>query len=455
MKLEQWFKNNTWDDYFAKFEEKCKGRYEEIFDRCGGSLMIESLNYGGNSPKPVGCPNHHGKTNSNYVAKVKFKGVSRPFNDYAIGCCNTCGTKSGIFHLRWIRGDSKMKETLNAIRIGMGWSWGYILDEPLLDKEMTAKEREAFLQKENTRKELAEQQRRQREQEAKKKDLQRANFIQAKNRELFDTCLPLNHPNSLPAVKYFLSRGIDVLTMPELTRHIRFSPGYEVFASGVKYDGLYMSIVSKIINGVGELLYWHRIIIDEHGNKMKPHTVANNEKVFGPSKIKGSAIPGLDNSNRGIKPFKPFLVQGVSEGLEVALSVRYMTGLPVDSATDAVSMENWLPQDGVKVVLIFEDYDRPNDQHPNDGGRGAAAGENLCEKLLGKGILPIRLSPPFEIPQNSKSVDWNDVIANFGSHELPKSVKEWKQLEDDIAQLELFDINALNYLNDKYELNIA
>ncbi|WP_063664882.1 toprim domain-containing protein [Aliivibrio fischeri] len=433
-KLSVWFDTHSKDDYIKCWDNVCRGQWEAIFIACGAGAVVDTLK----NKKHIGCPQHAGKTQSNYRGLPTHKdGI---FNVAAVGVCNTCGVKKGIHHLSWYLGHENLKKTRDFIKENMGWTWGYILGDYSLDEELTDEERQKL-----EAKRLYEQEKRKKEEETRlkvqaEKDKALTIFLNKLNTELFSTCIPLSDPAAEPAIKYFLKRGIKLSDLADLSKSIKFSTGFDVYVHNESF-GSHMSIVSKVENIEGKLLYPHRIIIDENGDKV--------DLPCG-SKIKGSAYPGRDNRGRGIKPFLAGACVGVSEGLEVALAAA-TTGLPVEAATDAISLEQWIAPPESVIVFILEDKDLPSKSYPKEGGHGRAAAQKLAKRLIKEKKVPIILSPQFDIPEGSKSVDWNDVYANFGLEGFPKILLNWKDLIDDLSEGSLSEAEILK----KYDYSFS
>jgi hypothetical protein len=81
--------------------------------------------------------------------------------------------------------------------------------------------------------------------------------------------------------------------------------------------------------------------------------------------------------------------------------------VPVWAAGNAYLLENFVPPQGVDVV-IYADKDRPSRQHPD--GHGLSAAKLLLKRLWKEGIKASIKLPGNEIPQGMKSVDWLDVV---------------------------------------------
>jgi putative DNA primase/helicase len=84
---------------------------------------------------------------------------------------------------------------------------------------------------------------------------------------------------------------------------------------------------------------------------------------------------------------------GVAEGIETAISVRLMFGIPCWSLINSVMMQKWNPPDGVEMVIIFGDNDK------------SFAGQAAAYKLANR--LSTKLSVEVKIPDDPG--DWNDV----------------------------------------------
>lgn len=432
--LKQWFNEHSKEEYKEAWGKACNGQWEAIFIACGfPEVVYESLA----GKKHICCPNHKGKTESNYRALPTYKGSS--FNEIGAGVCNTCGVKqNGFTHLKWLLKHEEMKQTRKHIMTSMGWSWGHILNDPRLDRELSEQE---LLQEKEKRRQLEarrEEDRRQQRILRQKQDEKMSLWCDEVHAELFAGCVPLWHKDAEPARLYLKSRGIKNLWCNrKIASTVQYSPRSGVYANGVYY-GDHGSIVVKMTNGQGEIIYPHRTVIDSNGNRVN---------LDCGSKLKGPKRPTQEQTNRAARFLSPSVVQGVCEGMEVAYSLLDQgLDFPVDAASDAISLEGWEPQDGVEVVCIFEDFDRPSERYTNEGGHGVAAGKKLADKLTSKGYLVIRVTPDFDIPDGSKSVDWNDVYANFAHEYFPLIVVKWKEFERD------FQKRSLDYVCKKYNL---
>ena len=67
----------------------------------------------------------------------------------------------------------------------------------------------------------------------------------------------------------------------------------------------------------------------------------------------------------------------------------------------------------VEHVYIYADKDR--------SGVGQEAAKKLRQRLLSDGIHADIVSVPYAIPANTKGIDWNDVLVNYGQLGFSKS----------------------------------
>ncbi len=431
--LEQWFEEHSVQEFLERFENYCKGQYRAIFVACGADRAIESLD--GNH-KHVACPRHEGRTSTNYrVIERTIEGGSAPFDDYAIGVCNTCLSHQGLGHLAWYFNIS-MKETRKMVKDAMGWTWGEILGDPLLDADLSPEQVQAQKKRAQDHQRKLEKERKVREEQDRKRAIKWNKWIDSQLKDLFSTCITLNNPRALPARKYYQSRGIPDITRfsSELVKTVRYTERYQVVIGKVDF-GYWRAIVSKITNPAGEVLNVHAIIIDEDGRPVKPHVEIDGVRHEAESaKLKSPAKRYVQSEGRAIRPFESDLIQAVCEGQEVGMSAKYFDDLPVDMAADANGVEAWLPRSNTKLVFILVDNDKPSPNHPKQGGNGVSSGFKLQQKLANMGIVGVICFPDFEIPEGSKSVDWNDVYANFQGSCSPYAVAHWKQLEETLRK---------------------
>ena len=117
------------------------------------------------------------------------------------------------------------------------------------------------------------------------------------------------------------------------------------------------------INGLGVGI--HRIYLTNCGNKA---AVSSAKKLLGGKPLAGSSVK-LGRLGVGV---------GIAEGIETALAASMQFSIPVWSAISANLLEQWVPPEIVKHVVIFGDNDASY--------TGQASSYLLAKRLTGKGI---------------------------------------------------------------------
>ncbi len=133
---------------------------------------------------------------------------------------------------------------------------------------------------------------------------------------------------------YLRRRGIN-LSFPPV---IRFHPGLKHTESGQYFP----AVISSITDPTGEFIAIHRIWLSPDGKKapVKPS-----------KKTLGSFRGGI------IQLAEPLDMLALAEGLETALSVQQLSGLPTWASVSSANMKNIRPSASVKTVYIFADHD--------------------------------------------------------------------------------------------------
>ena len=103
----------------------------------------------------------------------------------------------------------------------------------------------------------------------------------------------------------------------------------------------------------------------------------------------------------------------MAEGIETALAVTEMTGIPCWATVTAGLMAEFVPPPGIKRVTIFADKDSPSKFHPS--GHGQEAAKALAERLWKCGIQAGVELPPGDIPEGRKGIDWLDVLEGINA----------------------------------------
>jgi putative DNA primase/helicase len=156
--------------------------------------------------------------------------------------------------------------------------------------------------------------------------------------------------------------------------------------------------LKEISNGVPEMI----AVVSAHSGKpvtihrtfLTPEGTKANGIGRSARKLMPGPLPDCIQIRLGhdwLRSINPIL--GVAEGIETALSVRQMFGVPCWSLINSVMMAKWNPPDGVERVIIYGDNDK--------NFAGQAAAYKLANRLSDKVAVEVKL--PDQVG------DWNDV----------------------------------------------
>jgi hypothetical protein len=120
----------------------------------------------------------------------------------------------------------------------------------------------------------------------------------------------------------------------------------------------YPALVARVTAPTGNLVTLHRTYLTDDGQKAPVDAPRKLMPYPQDRSLRDSAIR--------LAPLPPCL--GVAEGIETALAVQRMTGMPVWATGSAALLATWEPPAGVKHVTIWADRDR------SGAGERAAAG---------------------------------------------------------------------------------
>ena len=157
-------------------------------------------------------------------------------------------------------------------------------------------------------------------------------------------------------------------------------------------------MVAMITRG-GDLVGIHRTFLDSDGpgKAPVPKPKRSNKCV---DTISGGAIQLYER-----KLNQPL---ALTEGIESALAVYEMTGLPVWSCINSTMLGKAQLPDSILSIIIGADKDR--------SGAGQASAEKLARRLVDDG-REVKISlPPMLIPEGSGGVDWLDHLNEEVTH---------------------------------------
>jgi phage/plasmid primase-like uncharacterized protein len=202
----------------------------------------------------------------------------------------------------------------------------------------------------------------------------------------------LSEPIAKPAWNYFEYRG---LAMPQgLARSLRFHPRLPAYdpENNFKYQGVWPAIIGILQDPLGQAVTIHRHYITPNGLKA-PIGEDPKRMCSYPSyrQIEGAAI----------RLFPATDTVAIAEGIETALAVTELTGIPCWSSAFAYLLEKFEPPQGIRQVHVYADRDK------SEAGERAAKAlvKRLWERDMKAGIF----LPPTALGDR-KSIDWLDEL---------------------------------------------
>lgn len=222
---------------------------------------------------------------------------------------------------------------------------------------------------------------------------ERAARRRAELESLWSSAVPLSEldPES-PLKKYLRRRGLDACVSSLELRYVPALPCWEVPEEGGRAElaGEFPAMIARVTGGSGDLVTLHRTYLNADGAKAP----VRSAKKLAP----GAVEDGL------VRLYPASAVLCLAEGIETALSVHALTGLPAWSAISLTGLRRFenVPE-GVRTVRICGDNDRSY--------AGAAGAYELAARL--KRSRP-ELEVTVHIPPEA-GTDWNDVLLAGGS----------------------------------------
>lgn len=200
----------------------------------------------------------------------------------------------------------------------------------------------------------------------------------------WDEAEPVGYGNL--AGRYLAGRGLELEEWP---RVLRFHPSLPYFERDGKKKvliGHFPCLIARVDDLTGKPVTIHRIYLDP---ELDPAT-KGKAKVAEQKK----AMSGMKSA--AIHLCRPGEELALAEGIETALAVKILTGLPVWSTLNAGNMEEILLPESVRKVHLFGDND--------DNFVGQAAAYRLAHRLVVKEKRQVTV----ETPKNPG--DWLDVL---------------------------------------------
>lgn len=225
----------------------------------------------------------------------------------------------------------------------------------------------------------------------------------AEQSALWEKAFPLGEiDRQTPVWRYLCARGLGDLVPSRELRFVKKLACWEVpdgqnidGAAKARLVGEFPAMLARLTNAEGKFITLHRTYLTADGSKAPVHSA---------KKLAAGAV-----ENGVIRLYPAGGVVCLAEGIETALSVHALTGLPAWSVVSLPGMKRFGPEtipDGVRTIRICGDNDRSY--------AGAAGAYELASRLR-------RSRPELEvsvhIPQ-AAGTDWNDVLLAHGMLKL-------------------------------------
>jgi phage/plasmid primase-like uncharacterized protein len=216
-------------------------------------------------------------------------------------------------------------------------------------------------------------------------------------RQTWSASLPPCHPDAWPMQRYLAGRGLDASVLNP--RVVRFHPTLEYWSRdqndrSIRIDR-FPAMLALVSDPDGRPLTLHRTYLRHDGLGKAPVPSPKKLMPQGQSTpLSGAAIRLFAGDASGATELS------IAEGIETALAVHAMTGLPIWASLSATLLQGFRPPAGTQRLSIWTDKDR--------SGAGEHAASVLRQRLGDS--LDIRILLPHDpIPTDARGIDWADV----------------------------------------------
>lgn len=331
----------------------------------------------------IPCPVHGGKDGFRVFKNIDETGG---------GICNTCGSFSDGFSLLMWLNQWKFPEALAAV--------GELLDAGVIPSVQQRPPRQV-------------------------KAPERAD-VKKRLSDTWMATVPITDPKAEVLRHYFDLRGIGLEKwidfVPDHEKVLRYHPSLTFYSEG-ELMGRWPALIAMVTHPDGSPVNLHRTYIAQDGSGKAP--IDPPRKLMTPfpgKKTPGGAIR-LGSVNNGVGQ--------VAEGIETALSVMVARRKPVWSVISDTFMATFQPPEEMHALIIWADKDRPLSGH--EQGPGEEAADRLRERVLEMGmhVKNVRIFTPGKpIPEQKKSVDWNDILLVDGPEAIGPQARKPKKKGD-------------------------
>lgn len=369
----------------SEVRRAAQGRWLEVLACLAGRQLDEAIARAG---RHVTCPVHGTANRGRGDGFRLFKDVVETGG----GVCNSCGSfHDGFELLQWLNGwdfRTALVHVAGALNVSPGNNHGTRDTAPI--KPTAARQAEILA----------------RQQMLSARSANASTEAQARIDRLWKASIPLDRGLPEPLFRYWKRRGIlprrELIMKSECLRFQETLPYFDEDGEGaLRQVGEYPALIAAIRDTTGNIVSLHRTYLTPAGDKAEVPCVRKMLPVPPGRSVNGAAI------QLGGVPTDGAL--GVAEGMETAMAVMRVYGMPTWSLISASILAKFDPPAGVKTILVWADKDRSE--------AGQIAAEKLKAALDARGLAVHVLIP--SRPIKGKSVDWNDVLQAEGVTGMP------------------------------------
>jgi phage/plasmid primase-like uncharacterized protein len=212
-------------------------------------------------------------------------------------------------------------------------------------------------------------------------------------RRAWAASLSPQHPGAWPLRHYLAARRLAVSVLD--ARVIRLHPALPYWSLDGDDQphclGRFPAMLARVCAADGRAVTLHRTYLRADGTGKAP--VSSPKKLM--RHVRSAPLAG-----GAVRLFPAGAALGIAEGIETALAVQAMTGLPVWACGSATLLARFRPPPCVERLTVWADKDRSE--------AGMRAAEVLHARLAS--VLEVHIELPVApIPAGAKGLDWADV----------------------------------------------
>lgn len=382
-----------------------RNAWPDILEKLGGlHKPVQTLGRGKHHDCPF--PMRHNKSKG----KNKFRLKAAKDSVFYGGAICSCGFWGNGYDLLMDLNGWSFPEALDAIN-------NYLGDPCLAQDKKKLRENPNDIERKKALRVKAEAERIKRNEEAiirieknKKETARKDEFFVNLLSKTWSEGVSVLDPLARPLWSYLENRGIspNVLT---ICQEQRFHPSCQYYSDEGELLGEYPCVLSLFRDAASKPITIHRIYLTPEGVKLSLKDEESAKKLM----PYPSFVDPFGGAIQMVKPNDKLRIHGVGEGIETCWAATSATGIPTWPCFSDWYLGNFdfsILHKDIDLLLVWVDKDL------------SLAGEKAAKKLKKRcwdaGLACQTMLPPMPIPENAKSIDWNDVLRYHGREAFPK-----------------------------------